>query len=655
MRLSTLSLALLLTLPGAVYAENPASTMDPTWAIGAGLEADLARRVEAQVKQDLAEAMPAFDFARLPEYAARKAPLPAPLNSRARDALWDEVYALLARGDAAQALQVVELLRDPAANDNPKVIWQGALVRAELRRAAAATPTAREAAVRDSLASLPSKRFLEVAAGLQTLLKAAETEKGRDLPQSLRSSADNTMSYPVTPEAAVGWLYVMKIQKGIWSDIDLYRKVLDDLTAKKKAEPKKKYAFATVDMEQLTDKAHPVIVGIFDSGVDPLRYNMYENPGEVVDGLDNDGNGQVDDLMGIVWDWDPARRYQHGNLDQVEMMVPSVVQEYEPYIVGRYDLRVGNDTPEARAFVAKRAGLASVEQQKEYGRISGEMGEWAHGTHVAGLATAGNRWAQVASFRFAWTGEGRIYHERGPSDQELRWERQSIEELVAWVNAHHVRVLNASLGFTVEYQEAALAKERDVFEPDKPAWGLRDAQGRLTDELDLARIHERAVKIQEHRRETWRILFDSCPDTLFVLAAGNDDHDVAEYGDVPTTIPSKHGNLLIVGAVDDEGDWASFTNFNRDLVKVYDFGVNVFSASPTGRMLPMSGTSMASPNAANTAGKILSLYPSLTPAQVKDILTRTATPIRKPFWGGIVNEPAAVTEAGRVAGRPAGK
>lgn len=48
-----------------------------------------------------------------------------------------------------------------------------------------------------------------------------------------------------------------------------------------------------------------VIVAIMDSGVDwdhpDLAENIWRNPKEVLDGLDNDGNGKVDDIRG--WDW----------------------------------------------------------------------------------------------------------------------------------------------------------------------------------------------------------------------------------------------------------------------------------------------------------------------------------------------------------------
>jgi hypothetical protein len=41
----------------------------------------------------------------------------------------------------------------------------------------------------------------------------------------------------------------------------------------------------------------------------------------------------------------------------------------------------------------------------------------------------------------------------------------------------------------------------------------------------------------------------------------------------------------------------------------------------------MSGTSMAAPNAANLAGKLLALDPKLTTEQVIDLMTRGADPM----------------------------
>ncbi len=644
-----------LALSTPALAEEPAAeavapAVDPTWQRD-DLDAYLIGLVTTQVEKDLAEGAPGFELSELGTYLTDPRTLPGKLGGKAGDALWMYLPVLLAQGELDAAWDLVELLRDPAHNLNPKVIHHGALTYAEILRQLAPSERAAISEIRDVLAALPAKRFFETTATIDTLLKAAETEAGAELPQMYASALANSQTYPATPHSASGWLYRHQITKGMWQQVGIFDAARDSLQASmEKAQAKARpHSFATFDMEQHAEEAQRVVIGIMDSGVAPLRFDMYENPGEWPNGLDDDGNGTVDDIHGLVWDWDPDKRHQHGNLDLVEQLEPELVREFETYIIGSTYRRTNRgEMPEAIAYNEKLTSLSSAAEQKEFSKQFGEIGEWSHGTHVAGLATAGNRWAQVAAFRFAWTGEGRIYFERGPSDQELRWERESIHEMIEWVNAHDVRVINASLGFTVEYQEAALSKERDVFDPAYPAYAKLDEQGNKTHELDLEAIHARAVLIQEHRRETWRQLFDGCPDTLFVLAAGNEDHSVTEFMDVPTTIPAEHDNLLLVGAVDADGDWARFTNFEDELVQVYDLGVFVWSTSPTGRMIPMSGTSMAAPNATNTVGKIFSLYPELTPSQVKAVMIETAEPFRAPFSGGIVDEPAAVEAAGRL-------
>jgi subtilisin family serine protease len=130
-----------------------------------------------------------------------------------------------------------------------------------------------------------------------------------------------------------------------------------------------------------------------------------------------------------------------------------------------------------------------------------------------------------------------------------------------------------------------------------------------------------------------------------VLAAGNDDHDVVEYEDVPTTIASKNDNLMIVGAVDAEGEWSSFTNFNEDLVRVFDHGVNAVSFTPTGRLAPISGTSQAAPNAAGAVAKLFALFPDMTPQEARAIIEESGDPIPAPYYGVIVNEEKAVALA----------
>jgi len=111
------------------------------------------------------------------------------------------------------------------------------------------------------------------------------------------------------------------------------------------------------------------------------------------------------------------------------------------------------------------------------------------------------------------------------------------------------------------------------------------------------------------------------PEILFVAAAGNSNSDAKFDETIPSGIDLP--NVLTVGAVDQAGEETSFTSFGRN-VDVHANGFEVESELPGGERLKYSGTSMAAPNVANLAAKLLALRPGLTVAQVTDLIQRGA-------------------------------
>ena len=112
----------------------------------------------------------------------------------------------------------------------------------------------------------------------------------------------------------------------------------------------------------------------------------------------------------------------------------------------------------------------------------------------------------------------------------------------------------------------------------------------------------------------------SAPEILFVTAAGNSNNDASFVEDIPAGIVLP--NLLTVGAVDRAGDEVSFTSYGPT-VKAHANGYQVESYLPGGDRVALSGTSMASPQVANLAGKLLAVNPKLKPADLIRIIVQT--------------------------------
>lgn len=122
---------------------------------------------------------------------------------------------------------------------------------------------------------------------------------------------------------------------------------------------------------------------------------------------------------------------------------------------------------------------------------------------------------------------------------------------------------------------------------------------------------------------------------LLVHAAGNDAKNVDVEDNFPTAIyknenGKKAGNWITVGASGATTDQiaASFSNYGKKEVDLFAPGVSIYSTLPGGNVYGNeSGTSMASPVVAGVAAFILTYYPELKPAQLKEILMKSSVKV----------------------------
>ena len=150
-------------------------------------------------------------------------------------------------------------------------------------------------------------------------------------------------------------------------------------------------------------------------------------------------------------------------------------------------------------------------------------------------------------------------------------------------------------------------------------------------------------------------LINAYPEIVFMAAAGNDGNTTVQY-------PAGYANVIGVGSVDFNDSRSSFSNYNGatafvDIASPGGFsygGLQSTVYSTTGNTYAkMSGTSMATPFAAGLVGLMLSVNPSLSPAQVLSCLLSTGTVINQNI-GPRINALAALQCAttGLIAGNP---
>jgi Subtilase family len=187
------------------------------------------------------------------------------------------------------------------------------------------------------------------------------------------------------------------------------------------------------------DGRAPVKVAVWDSGVDTALFPQQ---------LARDSAGKVP-----VIGYDKHARPSHTELLAISPALQARLPQMASRTKGFSDLQSNIDSPEASEVKAFLSTLAPEQYTAAIEEI-GLAGNYEHGTHVAGIALAGNPYARlvVARIEFQHT----LKPDPCPSRELAQREAAAARATVDYLRKQGVRVVNMSWGGSVAGIEGAL-------------------------------------------------------------------------------------------------------------------------------------------------------------------------------------------------------
>lgn len=462
-------------------------------------------------------------------------------------------------------------------------------------------------------------------------------------------------------------------------------------------------------------KSEEVIVAIMDSGIDTthsdLRSQLWVNEDEIPgNGIDDDGNGYVDDVHGWNFIGGP-----NGNVEEETMELTRLYSKYKekyanlskeqadsikekyPAEWDRYQSILKDYIQQNVAQRQEKKALEGIMAMFETHRqaVVEVLGEDYSFKQLDSLSRSDSRAAKNASTILNFEAQGFSVEDLMEYEEQVNtyvnyylnpdWNvREDIvgddpddfndslygnNDIMGSSSGHGTHVAGivgaardnniGTDGIAPNVKIMVIRVVPDGDERDKDvAMGIRYAVNNGASIINMSfgkDYSPDADKVQETAR--WA----ADHDVLIIHAAGNDGRDL-DRGENYPFMPFEENNLeneawIEVGAstFDSAHLAADFSNYGDQSVDLFAPGDEIYSTLPPDRYGFRSGTSMAAPVVTGIAAMVRSYFPSLTAQQVKDVLIRSvqvphSTDLREiSITGGVADARRAVELASEMA------
>ena len=431
-------------------------------------------------------------------------------------------------------------------------------------------------------------------------------------------------------------------------------------------------------------KSETVIVAVIDGGVDPLHEDlkdvMWVNPGEIAgNGIDDDGNGYVDDIYG--WNFIGNKNGENVHHDQLEItrlykvyrekfknVDPESLSKKDRKLYDKY-VEMGEEIEKEREEASSNAAFyggilnaitlvqdatskksPTLKDIEQLNTSSDEKLAYAVQI-VSGMLAEGqdivDTKEQLQGAVDYYGPQGEYYYNPDINPRSVVGDNYADSEERYYGN-NNVKGPDASHGTHVAGLIAATRNNglgMNGVADNVKIMAIRCVPDGDERDKDVANSIRYAVdngasiiNMSFGKGYSWdkkavdkAVKYAMKKDVLLVHAAGNS----AQNNDLENNFPNdefekrglfgpkKAKNWMEIGALSwksGEDAVASFSNYGKDNVDLFSPGYQVYSTMPDGEYAQMSGTSMASPVAAGVAAVIRSYYPDLSAVQVKDVL-----------------------------------